>query len=212
MRLRHVSSGYHLHSHGISYGSGSGQQSVTAVSAEDDAGSLWQVKEAHRTPTQPIGSPVRCGEVVRLQHVTTRRYLHSHLHASPLTNKQEVSGYGEGSHSDSGDNWRVDCHPTSASVGSPIPLPSSPDAPSPLSISLAHVDTGKRLYSRRQDEFTNHNCRGCPIIGQLEISATQATPTDAPAQWSIPHSGVLFPIKTDAAAPAISAAGEGRGS
>ena len=45
------------------------------------------------------------------QHATTKRWLHSHLHTSPLTHRQEVSGYGEdgGVGSDSGDNWRVEC-------------------------------------------------------------------------------------------------------
>ena len=209
MRFRHVSSGYHLHSHGISYGSGSGQQSVTAVSSDDDSGSLWQLREAHRSPALAIGSAVSCGDVVRLQHVTTRRYLHSHLHSSPLTNQQEVSGYGEGSHSDSGDNWRVDCTASGRPVGSRIPLPSSPDAAPPLSISLQHVDTGKRLHTRRQDEFTQQNCRGCPIIGQLEISAHQAAAADAAAQWSIPHSGVLFPMKQETHTQAAGAKGRG---
>ena len=191
VRFRHVSSSYHLHSHGISYGSGSGQQSVTAVSVEDDSGSLWQLKEAHGTPAKALGTPVRCGDVIRMQHVTTRRYLHSHLHTSPLTNRQEVSGYGEGSHSDTGDNWRVECSAAQQVVGSTIALPASSHS---TSLSLHHVDTGKRLYSRRVDEFTQQNCRGCPIIGQLEVSANHATPTDAHAQWSIPHSGVLFPV------------------
>ena len=30
------------------------------------------------------------GQALRLQHVTTRRWLHSHHFSSPLTNKQEV--------------------------------------------------------------------------------------------------------------------------
>ena len=200
IRFRHASSSYHLHSHGISYGSGSGQQSVTAVSAEDDSGSLWQVKEAYHSPVRPLGTPVRCGDVIRLQHVTTRKYLHSHLHTSPLTNRQEVSGYGEASHSDTGDNWKVDCTAPAMTVGAVIPLPpstpSSSSPPSSPTLSLHHVDTGKRLYSRRVDEFTQQNCRGCPIIGQLEISAAAVNPSDSHAQWSIPHSGILFPTIT----------------
>ena len=37
--------GYHLHSHPITYGTGSGQQAVTALQSENDVGSLWIVKE-----------------------------------------------------------------------------------------------------------------------------------------------------------------------
>ena len=190
LRFRHVSSGFHLHSHGISYGSGSGQQSVTAVSADDDSGSLWQLKEAVGAAVRVPGTPLRCGDVVRLQHVTTRRYLHSHLHTSPLTNKQEVSGYGEGSHSDTGDSWRVDCSDPQHTVGYALAL--TPPNAAPHALSLVHVDTGKRLYSRRIDEFTQQNCRGCPILGQLEVSAAQAAASDAHAQWSV-AAGVLFP-------------------
>ena len=185
LRLRHVQSAHHLHSHGINYGSGSGQQSVTAVQQDDDSGSLWQLRERYGLPSLPIGTPLQCGDSVRLQHVSTRRYLHSHLHASPLTNRQEVSGYGEGSHSDSGDDWRVECS-GGLSAGSELPLASA-------SFSLLHVDTGKRLYSRRMDEFTQHNCRGCPIIGQLEVSAAAVQQHDPAAQFSVRPAGIFFP-------------------
>ena len=36
------------------------------------------------------GSPISKGQEVRLQHVGTRRWLHSHQFASPLSNNQEV--------------------------------------------------------------------------------------------------------------------------
>jgi len=188
VRLRHRSSSYHLHSHGINYGSGSGQQSVTAVTQDDDTNSLWQIREAHGSPSIAIGTPVSCGDAVRLQQVGTRRYLHSHLHTSPLTNKQEVSGYGEGSHSDRGDNWRIECSSQSGlHFGSPLP------ATAPL-VSFVHVDTGKVLYSRRADEFNQHNCRGCPIVGQLEVSAAAAPATDQHAHWALVDSGISFPV------------------
>ena len=176
IRLRHRSSHYHLHSHGINYGSGSGQQSVTAVQADDDTNSLWQIREAYGLPSVAIGTPVSCGDVIRLQHVGTRRYLHSHLHTSPLTNKQEVSGYGEGSHSDAGDNWRIDCAAGSGlHFGSPLPSASS-------LVGLVHAETGRALYSRRADEFNQHNCRGCPIVGQLEVSAGSCQRSVRPAR------------------------------
>ena len=53
VKLQHIGTNYHLHSHEVAYGSGSGQQSVTASSAGDDAGSYWVVKgpEVHTVPT-----------------------------------------------------------------------------------------------------------------------------------------------------------------
>jgi hypothetical protein len=49
-----------------------------------------------------IGSRIRTGATIRIQHLKTGRYLHSHLHRSPLSNQQEVSAYGEGGKGDTG--------------------------------------------------------------------------------------------------------------
>lgn len=43
VKLRHEPTGYHLHSHPIKWGGGSGQQSVTSHGSEDDQGSMWIV-------------------------------------------------------------------------------------------------------------------------------------------------------------------------
>ena len=55
-------------------------------------------------------TPVKCGGVVRLQHLQTKKFLHSHFFSSPLSHNQEVSAFanaeGDG---DEGDNWTVDC-------------------------------------------------------------------------------------------------------
>ena len=64
IKLQHVSTGYRLHSHEIKWGSGSSQQSVTAMNAMDDPNSLWQVKGAHGTHCAQ-GSPIKNGEVLR---------------------------------------------------------------------------------------------------------------------------------------------------
>lgn len=94
---------------------GSGQQSVTGFEGSDDPNSLWQVKSAFtkKAPTRVFtpGTPIKCGEMIRLQHATTKKWLHSHLHVSPLSKRQEISGYGEddGTGSDSGDNWKIEC-------------------------------------------------------------------------------------------------------
>lgn len=86
---------FHLHSHPIAWGSGSGQQSVTANEATSDPNSLWIVKEAHNSPLCEIGTELKCGDKFRLEHVSTKHNLHSHLFTSPLTKQQEVSGFGE---------------------------------------------------------------------------------------------------------------------
>lgn len=68
-------------------GTGSGQQSVTGVTAVEDSNSYWSVRGTsdalcHR------GTPVKCGQTIRLTHVNTGRNLHSHYFASPLSSHQ----------------------------------------------------------------------------------------------------------------------------
>ena len=38
-------------------------------------------------------TPVKCGGVVRLQHLQTKKFLHSHFFSSPLSHNQEVSAF-----------------------------------------------------------------------------------------------------------------------
>ena len=52
------------------------------------------------------GDPIKCGQRVRLLHMQTKKYLHSHLHVSPLSSQQEVSANNP---TDGGDNWIVHC-------------------------------------------------------------------------------------------------------
>lgn len=49
--------------------------------------------------------PVKCGNIIRLQHLATLKNLHSHHFASPLSGNQEVSAYGD----DQGMFWKIKC-------------------------------------------------------------------------------------------------------
>ncbi|KAK7922340.1 hypothetical protein WMY93_009242 [Mugilogobius chulae] len=55
------------------------------------------------------GTPVKCGQTIRLTHVNTGRNLHSHYFASPLSSNQEVSAFGEEGEGDHLDEWTVQC-------------------------------------------------------------------------------------------------------
>jgi len=187
VKLMHKQSNFRLHSHQIKWGSGSGQQSVTGFEGADDPNSLWQIKEAYNREKKvtPPGTVVKCNDVIRMQHASTKRWLHSHLHQSPLTHRQEISGYGEdgGIGSDTGDNWKVECFDKQATEW-------TRESP----VSFVHIDTGKRLYTRKSDAFDNNNCRGCPIVGQLEISAHSTGIQDPNALW-ITEDGIYFPAR-----------------
>ncbi|CAG8746522.1 9644_t:CDS:2, partial [Racocetra fulgida] len=73
-------------------GTGSGQQSVTGLPSSDDPDSLWIVKGTI-VLILIFSETIKCGDLIRLQHVGTERFLHSHYHRSPLSNQQEVSAF-----------------------------------------------------------------------------------------------------------------------
>ncbi|KAL8594954.1 Stromal cell-derived factor 2-like protein [Nucella lapillus] len=108
LKLVNTHNNLRLHSHDVKYGSGSAQQSVTATSSVGDHNSYWQIRGKTKTVC-PRGSPVKCGQTIRLMHLSTRRNLHSHHFQSPLSHNLEVSAFGEDGEGDEGDNWVVVC-------------------------------------------------------------------------------------------------------
>lgn len=154
VKLIHKETNHHLHSHAIAWGSGSGQQSITATGSQNDGGSLWLVKEGSKSlQSCDVGSSVSCGSVIRLEHVNTGKNLHSHLFKAPLSGNQEVSGFGDNGNGDSGDNWVVECNPGEKYWERSTPF------------SLKHADTNKYLYTAENVKFNQQNCGGgCPIM------------------------------------------------
>jgi len=137
-----------LHSHDIKYGSGSGQQSVTAVESSDDHNSYWQVKPKPGA-TCFRGTPVKCDQTIQLMHLATKKNLHGHHFRSPLSNNLEVSAFGEDGVGDAGDDWIVVCNTGNWSRTEPI--------------RLKNVVTGNYLH-------VNGDVYGRPIQGQREVS------------------------------------------
>ncbi|EPS74553.1 hypothetical protein M569_00200 [Genlisea aurea] len=107
IKLMHERTKFRLHSHDVPYGSGSGQQSVTGFQGVDDANSYWIVKPTPDSSAKQ-GDPIKIGSVIRLLHMRTRKWLHSHLHASPISGNMEVSCFGGDEQSDTGDHWRLE--------------------------------------------------------------------------------------------------------
>uniref|UniRef100_A0A7N0TCS5 MIR domain-containing protein n=1 Tax=Kalanchoe fedtschenkoi TaxID=63787 RepID=A0A7N0TCS5_KALFE len=147
IKLKHEKTKFRLHSHEVPYGSGSGQQSVTGFPNVDDANSYWIVRpEPGTSATQ--GDPIKSGTIIRLQQATTRKWLHSHLHASPITGNLELfwrrrrvghRDYWRLTIEGRGKTWRKDQR-----------------------VRLQHVDTGGYLHS--------HNKKYQRIVGgQQEV-------------------------------------------
>ncbi|CAN0857967.1 Stromal cell-derived factor 2-like protein [Linum grandiflorum] len=106
LKLMHEKTKFRLHSHEVPYGSGSGQQSVTGFPSVDDSNSYWIVRPELDTNAKQ-GDVMTSGTIFRLQHMKTRKWLHSHLHASPISGNLEVSCFGGENESDTGDHWRL---------------------------------------------------------------------------------------------------------
>ncbi|KAL9231969.1 hypothetical protein vseg_007125 [Gypsophila vaccaria] len=134
IKLMHEKTKYRLHSHDVPYGSGSGQQSVTGFPNVDDSNSYWAVRPVPDTSAKQ-GDPIKKGAIVRLQHMTTRKWLHSHLHASPISGNLEVSCFGGENNSDTGDHWKLEIE-GKGNVWRQN-----------QKIRLQHVDTGGYLHS-----------------------------------------------------------------
>lgn len=148
----------------------------------NDKGSLWLIKEAFGDNVCNIGAPIKCGDVVRFEHVDTGKNMHSHLFRSPLSGQQEVSGFGDGGNGDTGDNWQVLCDSPSDRFW---------ERYSP--VSLMHVDTKKYLSTAAAHRFTQQNCGGnCPIMDQTEVSA--GSKRDGSSKW-LTDQGLYFPTK-----------------
>ncbi|CAB3407170.1 unnamed protein product [Caenorhabditis bovis] len=151
LKLLNARDGSRLHSHDVKYGSGSGQQSVTAVKNSDDINSHWQIFPGLQK-TCNRGDPIKCGETIRLKHLTTGRFLHSHDFSAPLSKShQEISAFGSEEESDSGDEWLLMCN--------------EDEWTEEEQVKLKHVVTGAYLSLSGQQY-------GRPIHGQREVVGT----------------------------------------
>ncbi|XP_070577332.1 protein O-mannosyl-transferase 2-like [Ptychodera flava] len=103
-----------LHSHWHLYPEGSGamQQQITAYTHKDE-NNKWIIKRFDRDPEKgDMQKPVeyvKNGDFIRLEHLVTRRNLHSHREPAPLTPRhQQVTGYGEDGIGDVNDIWKIE--------------------------------------------------------------------------------------------------------
>ncbi|XP_055851879.1 protein O-mannosyl-transferase 2 [Episyrphus balteatus] len=104
----HKTGGGYLHSHYHLYPKnvGARQQQITTYTHKDE-NNKWLIKP-YNEETIPELKMLKNGDLVRLEHVPTKRNLHSHAVPAPLTKKHhQVTGYGEDGVGDANDVWRV---------------------------------------------------------------------------------------------------------
>ncbi|KAL3317495.1 hypothetical protein Ciccas_003844 [Cichlidogyrus casuarinus] len=151
-----------LHSHDVKYGSGSGQQSVTAVQDQTDANSLWLIKEGSELKPCERGVAIKCGATIRLQHIGTKTYLHSHHFQAPLSSNYEVSAFGPSS--DTGDDWKLICFGDYWKRSE--------------AVQFKHQATGGYL-------FLSGSRYSRPISGHYEVSASPDTSGGSASNWRV---------------------------
>jgi hypothetical protein len=112
----------------------SGQQMIVASLQKSDE-TRWLVKGPHNTADKyAIGEEVRHGDKIRLEHISTKRNLHSHDAPSPLSNQQEVTCFGTNGGGDGNDDWIVDLEGNGLWIFD-------------QEVRLIHVSTSKALHS-----------------------------------------------------------------
>ena len=148
IKLRHKVLDVRLHSADIAYGSGSKQQAVTGNPDSGNPGSYWQIRsaEGHGGTACQQGNVLNHGDKIRLMHLRTKKNLHSHQYQSPLSQKQEVSAFGDDGEGDEGDVWELMVREKgdvySAGWGGPWLRDSI--------VRFKHVATGQYLFSHRK--------------------------------------------------------------
>jgi len=173
IKLKHDVTGFRLHSHAVAYGSGSRQQSVTAVSSGSDVNSMWVVRTGNSAPEVDVGTPVQCGATVRLHHVNTAKHLHTHKEPAPMGSDWEVSafallrGTGDGDDGpdgrwatgDRGDDWVVVCEGKNGEDSSRHWMRGA-------GVFLKQAESGRWLTTSSRHTF------GEPVAGQQMVAAT----------------------------------------
>ncbi|KAI9342069.1 Dolichyl-phosphate-mannose-protein mannosyltransferase-domain-containing protein, partial [Zopfochytrium polystomum] len=148
--LRHVATnGGYLHSHAHNYETGSKQQQITCYPFRDDNSAFLvkpMIEYINGTTTEKKVEGMQYlkdGDIIRLEHIPTKKHLHSHDHRPPVTENEhhnEASGYGqEGYLGDTNDHWRVEVTNKVSSTG-PVKAITS-------KIRLIHTNTGCQLFS-----------------------------------------------------------------
>ncbi|GAB0491506.1 hypothetical protein MMPV_002760 [Pyropia vietnamensis] len=174
IKLAHDITGFRLHSHAVAYGSGSRQQSVTGMESGSDVNSVWVVRAGHDAADPAVGTPVSCGETIRLMHVNTAKHLHTHQQQAPMGLDWEVSafalgrGTGDGdegpngrwAEGDHGDDWVVVCEGKAGEDSSRRWLRGE-------GVFLKHAVSGRWLTTSARHTF------GEPVAGQQMVAATK---------------------------------------
>ena len=85
LRIENALTRYSLYSTAMTWGTGSHLQIITAIKNKDDPNGIWVIKEKNNAEMKDTGEPVKCNDIIRLEHSGTGKNLHSHAYPSWIT-------------------------------------------------------------------------------------------------------------------------------
>ncbi|KAH0794445.1 Stromal cell-derived factor 2-like protein [Histomonas meleagridis] len=107
IKLQHTETDLLLSSIELNYPSGSFQQMTRAIRKPVLAETYWTVFPMSNETEILQGKPIECGSTIRLNHATTKKWLHSHRVKTPDNKGFEVSCFDE---DDEGNLWYLECN------------------------------------------------------------------------------------------------------
>ncbi|EGR29828.1 stromal cell-derived factor 2, putative, partial [Ichthyophthirius multifiliis] len=110
---------YHLRTSEIYLNEQSIGNIVTSVLPDTDINSLFTIKEGLGFQRKSFTTPVKCGDVIRLEHVVTQKNIHSTQNKCHMNHHQEVISFGTNGHGDYFDNFMIQCA-NNIKEGSPL--------------------------------------------------------------------------------------------
>lgn len=128
----------------------------------DDLGSYWQLSQKHQAVSKTVFDPLLCGDTVTVSSAIMGYFLRAEETQFGLTTELLPMVHGMARNNlDDKINWQLQC--VDRHEGEQLHYNDR--------IRLKHQITGKYVSLDDAYAYTEANCRGCSIIGQLELHA-----------------------------------------
>ncbi|CDO64538.1 dolichyl-phosphate-mannose protein mannosyltransferase, putative [Plasmodium reichenowi] len=175
--LENIGTKYKLFSTDMKWGTGSGNQLVTAVTTnknEDDL--LWTVS-LYEEEKSVTGRKINCDEIVTLKHVKSNGYLIGSKHDSILSNNYELSVHKDNEYG----KFQVVCEKKKNTSYWEIGE----------NVYLKNINQNGYLSTSKSYEFNQYNCHNCPIMYHLEACILKYSYPRDDQKWRA-KSGVII--------------------
>ncbi|SBT79176.1 dolichyl-phosphate-mannose protein mannosyltransferase, putative [Plasmodium malariae] len=175
--LENIGTKYKLFSTDMKWGSGSGNQLVTAVTTNKNEEDLLWTVNVYEEGKSFTGNKINCDEIVTLKHVKSNGYLIGSSHDSILSNNYELSVHQD----NSSGKFQVVCenkkNKSYWKLGE--------------NVFLKNINHNGYLSTSKNYEFNQYNCYNCPILYHLEACIMKYNNQKDDQKWRA-KSGVII--------------------